>query len=125
METQNVDIIYVDDRHLGKIADKRAAKNNLKNHIEYDENGTGFKDVYDELKNCDTAKSVLKSLIHELPAVNKKVLLLKFWENLSNDEIAYKLRITRSRVKKSLDESYRLLRKKLISELYEEVTDVA
>lgn len=117
--------IYMHDKYLEKISDEQEAKKYMEKQIEYDGNGNGFQEIYDDLKDCDLAKSLLKDFVGELPSLQRQVIQLRFWNNLNDDEIGYELSVTRKKVRSLLEKSFSELRERLVSEIYEEVPATA
>ncbi len=60
--------------------------------------------------------SVVRKVLHELPARMREALILKEWENLSYDEIARIMKISRKAVKSLLHRAREAMRKRLMKE---------
>ena len=91
--------ILMDMKKLERISNKNVVQNHLKN------------------LNCDDGISVLKAIVHELPKIERKIVLLKFWENMNHDEIARTMRLNLTQVNDILDNAISRLRKMIITRL--------
>ena len=118
-------IIYVENKHLEEISDSLEATKYMDNKITYDESGTGFDDIYNDLKDSEEVKMLLKSVVQELPEDQKNVITLKFWKNFNDDEIGYELNFSRKKVRSLLEKSFSYLRERILSEMYETVDEIA
>lgn len=68
------------------------------------------------LNHCD-GPTVLEMFVESLPPRERKVIRLKFWQNMDFDEISYETKIRRDRVEKILANAISLLRQKMITKL--------
>lgn len=95
----------MDMKKLETLANKEIVQNHLKN------------------LNSDDGMSVLESLVHQLTKKEKRIVLLKFWENMNHDEIAHALRMSLSQVNLVLDNALSSLRKMIITRLVDLESD--
>jgi len=122
---KDVSIIYVENKHLEEISDSLEATKYMDNKITYDESGTGFDDIYNDLKDSEDVKILLKSIVQELPEDQKNVIILKFWKNFNDDEIGYELNFSRKKVRSLLEKSFSYIRDRILSEMYETIDEIA
>ncbi|MBT4761926.1 MAG: hypothetical protein HOO06_09540 [Bdellovibrionaceae bacterium] len=116
-----INIMYVDDRQLEKFTDKQEAEQYMNNNPIIELDNSEMKKIYDDLKGCPIAISLLKPMVDKLPSLQRKLVRLRFWENKNYDEIGYELGLTRRKVQSLLEKSFTQIREELVSELYEEV----
>ena len=74
--------------------------------------------IYENIKNNKGIKSILRDLIEELPADEKQVIYMKFWESRTDDEIGYELGARTSTVRKMLRNAFDYLRERIVTEVY-------
>ncbi len=75
--------------------------------------------VNEYLKNinhCD-GPTVLETFVDELPETERRIVRLKFWQNMNHDEIARTMRLNLTQVNEILDRAISLIRYKMITKL--------
>jgi len=68
------------------------------------------------LNQCD-GPTVLETFVDKLPKTERRIVRLKFWENMNHDEIARTMRLNISQVNEILEKAISLLRHKMITTL--------
>ena len=82
MDMGKINIMYVDDRQLEKFTDKQEAEQYMNNNPIIELDNSEMKKIYDDLKGCPIAISLLKPMVDKLPSLQRKLVRLRFWENM-------------------------------------------
>ena len=101
-------IKYVDQNTINRMADNKSLQSYLKKSEQNPFPECSFM-VNKRLKNH------IKSILSDLPRQEKEVVLLRFWEGLTMDEIAYALGRSDSDIRKILNQALATIKEKILS----------
>ena len=101
-------IKYVDQSTINRMADNKSLQSYLKKSEQNPFLECSFM-VNKRLKNH------IKSILSDLPRQEKEVVLLRFWEGLTMDEIAYALGRSDSDIRKILNQALATIKEKILS----------
>lgn len=73
--------------------------------------------IFEWLKDTEIVKRLLNELVNELPAYERRLIQMRFWESLPVYEISYMLGVSTSSVKRRLRHSFEYLKERLIEEV--------
>lgn len=102
--------ICVDPVLLQKLSDKNIAE-------EYLRRKTYFANKKDHSLS-DEMKTLIRAMVNKLSDEDKAIIHLKFWENLSNEEIAERTEKRLSTIERKIKENLAKLKELLIDELH-------
>ena len=105
-------LVYMKHENLTEVSDKNVMSEYLKTlsceDHENNEKGSGLEGVAE----------ILRSEIDQLPKLTKKIINLKFWDELTDFEIAEVLRICVKRVRMLIKHTLEFLRQRIIYRLH-------
>ncbi|MFK7827056.1 MAG: sigma-70 family RNA polymerase sigma factor [Oligoflexales bacterium] len=108
MRKNDFPIKYVDQNTINRMADNKSLQSYLKKSEQNPFHECSFM-VNKRLKNH------IKSILSDLPRQEKEVVLLRFWEGLTMDEIAYALGRSDSDIRKILNQALATIKEKILS----------
>lgn len=108
MRKNDFPIKYVDQDTINRMADNKSLQSYLKKSEQNAFPECSFM-VNKRLKNH------IKSILSDLPKQEKELVLLRFWEGLTMDEIAYALGQSDSDIRKILNRALATIKEKILS----------
>jgi len=99
---------------LEDLWEQQAVQEHLRKLFEPDVSESNTKKLSGYLENKQRLKKFIERLLNVLPDQEKRIIQMKFWENLTKDEIGYELGLRTKKVELIIENALTRLRKHMI-----------